>query len=391
MRCCPKPILQSLSWSGVGGRDHQQLRASIAAPAPVPAVLRQQAGRAIDRPRLCADDLNDDVLGRCLDALFAADVSTLYQVMAEQVVAKLGLKPTAVHLDITSFHVDGAYDCADGEQTGRLQLVRGYSRDHRPELNQVILELISENQAGLPVYLQALSGNSNDNSAFRETVKRHLRSLKSAQESRYLVGDAALYCAETLHLLHHQRQLFITRVPRTLTEARNAVAAIGEAPLTALGDGYQGRWLDADYADVPQRWLLVRSERPTMPSRKRWPSTCWATAPASSGVHKLCARRFACQADAEAELARFANRLKLLEIVQGHVLTEPVYASAGRPKSGQQPDSYQYRIEGQAATCLERVEGGQRPDGRVHPGHQRPERHPDHGRTAGHLQGTANG
>ena len=198
------------------------------------------ANKPVERligPGLCADDLNDDVLGRCLDALFAADVSTLYQVMAEQVVAKLGLKPTAVHLDITSFHVDGAYDCADGEQTGRLQLVRGYSRDHRPELNQVILELICENQAGLPVYLQALSGNSNDNSAFRETVKRHLRSLKSAQESRYLVGDAALYCAETLHLLHHQRQLFITRVPRTLTEARNAVAAIGEAPLTALGDG----------------------------------------------------------------------------------------------------------------------------------------------------------
>ena len=49
------------------------------------------------------------------------------------------------------------------------------------------------------------------------------------------------------------------------------------------------------------------------------------------------------------ELARFANGLKLLEIVQGHVLTEPVYASAGRPKRGQQPDSYQYRIEGQAA------------------------------------------
>ena len=39
------------------------------------------------------------------------------------------------------------------------QLVRGYSRDHRPELNQVILELICENQAGLPVYIRALSGN----------------------------------------------------------------------------------------------------------------------------------------------------------------------------------------------------------------------------------------
>ena len=57
---------------------------------------------------ICADDLNDDVLGRCLDALFEADVSALYQVMAAQVVERLGLKSTAVHLDITSFHVDGA-------------------------------------------------------------------------------------------------------------------------------------------------------------------------------------------------------------------------------------------------------------------------------------------
>ena len=120
----------------------------------------------------------------------------LYQVMAAQVVERLGLKSTAVHLDITSFHVDGAYDCADGDLVGKLQLVRGYSRDHRPELNQVILELICENQAGLPVYsVQALSGNSNDTKAFAQTVRRHLSSLKAAQECRYLVGDAALYCA----------------------------------------------------------------------------------------------------------------------------------------------------------------------------------------------------
>ncbi|MCF3099966.1 hypothetical protein EHZ86_23005, partial [Aeromonas australiensis] len=42
---------------------------------------------------------------------------------------------------------------------------------------QVILELICENQAGLPVYMQALSGNSNDTKAFAQTVRRHLSSL----------------------------------------------------------------------------------------------------------------------------------------------------------------------------------------------------------------------
>ncbi|MGL5336941.1 MAG: IS1634 family transposase, partial [Enterovibrio sp.] len=136
------------------------------------------ANKPVERligPGICADDLNDDVLGRCLDALFEANVSKLYQRISEQVVERLGLKSTALHLDITSFHVDGAYDQADGEQLGKLQLVRGYSRDHRPELNQVILELICENQAGLPVYMQALSGNSNDTKAFAQTVRRHLR------------------------------------------------------------------------------------------------------------------------------------------------------------------------------------------------------------------------
>jgi transposase len=89
------------------------------------------ANKPVERligPGIRADDLNDDVLKRCQDALFEADVSTLYQVLSEKVVALLGLQGTAVHLYITSFHVDGAYDCADGEQNGRLQLVQDYAR-----------------------------------------------------------------------------------------------------------------------------------------------------------------------------------------------------------------------------------------------------------------------
>ena len=48
--------------------------------------------------------------------------------------------------------------------------------------------------------MQALSGNSNDTKAFAQTVRRHLSSPKAAQECRYLVGDAALYCADTLQI-----------------------------------------------------------------------------------------------------------------------------------------------------------------------------------------------
>ncbi|MCG9603425.1 IS1634 family transposase, partial [Vibrio sp. Isolate31] len=119
-----------------------------------------------------AHHLTDDVLGRTLDALYEADVSALYQAIAEHVVDNLRLKTDSIHLDITSFHVDGEY--AQDEDLNAIKLVKGYSRDHRPELNQVVLELICENQAGLPVYMQALSGNTNDAKAFSEVTKRHI-------------------------------------------------------------------------------------------------------------------------------------------------------------------------------------------------------------------------
>uniref|UniRef100_UPI0025B693D9 hypothetical protein n=1 Tax=Aeromonas caviae TaxID=648 RepID=UPI0025B693D9 len=42
--------------------------------------------------------------------------------------------------------------------------------------------------------------------------------------------------ADTLQLLAQQQQLFVTRVPVTLNEAKQAVATIGAQPLTALGN-----------------------------------------------------------------------------------------------------------------------------------------------------------
>lgn len=317
------------------------------------------ANKPVERligPGIQADDLNDDVLGRCLDALFEADVSALYQVLSEKVVAFLGLQGTAVHLDITSFHVDGAYACTDGEQTGRLQLVQGYSRDHRPELNQVVLELICENEAGLPVYMKAMSGNSNDSRSFNEVVKHHLRSLKAAQASRYLVGDAALYSADTLRTLHQQQQLFVTRVPATLLEARQAVATVGEVPLQPLDNGYQGCWVDSCYAGVPQRWLMLRSEQASQREQKTLTRKLLRDSTRElKAFSRLCARRFSCPADARDELARFEASLTLLQLT-AEVVCDPVFAGRGRPKTAQQPERYQYRIEGGAATSLHRVE-----------------------------------
>ena len=54
----------------------------------------------------------------------------------------------------------------------------------------------------------------------------------------------------------------MTRAPVTLNEAKQGRGNHESAqPLTALGNGYHGRWQHANYAGVAQRWLLVRSEQ----------------------------------------------------------------------------------------------------------------------------------
>ncbi|WP_323840885.1 transposase, partial [Photorhabdus africana] len=87
----------------------------------------------------------------------------------------------------------------------------------------VVLELICENQAGIPVYMQAMSGNTNDAKAFAQTIKTHIQCLKAAQNSRYFVADAALYTEATIASLHQQKQRFITRVPLTIKEAKQSL------------------------------------------------------------------------------------------------------------------------------------------------------------------------
>jgi len=166
------------------------------------------------------EHLNDGVLGRTLDALYEVGCSDLYWVMAERELNTLGIKPDSVHLDIISFHVDGEYKTEPNEDAQHIELVRGYSQDHRPELNQVVLELICENQTGIPVFMQAMSSNTNDNKAFAEVIKEYVHCLKAAQESQYFVGDAALHSFDAIQNLARQNKKFITRIPLTLKTAK---------------------------------------------------------------------------------------------------------------------------------------------------------------------------
>ena len=143
-------------------------------------------------PGIQASHLNDDTLGRALDTLYAYGVTALYSLIAATAATRLGLAPRFAHLDSTSFHVDGRYNSDEEPHEHVMHITRGYSRDQRPDLNQVMLDLIVEHQAGMPVLMKPLSGNSSDAQDFGQLIADHVTQLQSPYGSTFLVADSAL-------------------------------------------------------------------------------------------------------------------------------------------------------------------------------------------------------
>src|ERR671919_743969 len=108
----------------------------------VPRFFYNQPTSRLISPRVVPAQLNDDALGRALDTLYDDGVTALYRRMAATAAERLGLAPRFTHRDRTSFHVDGRYNRDEEPEAQVIHMTRGYRRDHRPDLNQVMLELM---------------------------------------------------------------------------------------------------------------------------------------------------------------------------------------------------------------------------------------------------------
>jgi len=252
------------------------------------------------------EHLNDDALGRALDGLYDYGVTELFRDLSAHAAVRLGLTPRFAHLDATSFLVHGEYDGDEEPEDGVIQVRKGYSRDQRPDLNQVVLNLMVEHKAGLPVLMEPLSGNASDQGSFRELIDRHVDNLQNAHGFDYVVADSALYSAGHIQDLDEAETKFVTRVPGTLNEARQAIQNTDLADLKPLSAGYHAREKISEYGDVKQRWLIVHSEasadRATKSAANRRDREHEAE---KRDLRELEMREFSCREDAEKALSAF--------------------------------------------------------------------------------------
>ena len=204
-----------------------------------------------------ADDLNQHSLGRSLDDIFDFDPSKLYYMLSTHTVKQLGLPCQNAHIDTSSFHVDGIYNSHEESEEGVVHITKGYSRDHRPDLNQIGLELIVENQAGIPLVMQSLNGNDNDKNNFTEAVKTHIKQLQTDLNFEYIIGDSALYTSESLKQMGDEI-FWISRVPETLKDAKWAIENCSKDLMMDLNEEAHSR-ICITYADIQQHWIVYYS------------------------------------------------------------------------------------------------------------------------------------
>jgi transposase len=319
----------------------------------VPRFFHNKPTSRLISPRVSPHQLNDDALGRALDTLYTYGVTELYSLIAAHAAERLALVPRFAHLDTTSFHVDGRYNSNDEPEAQVVHITRGYSRDHRPDLNQVMLELIVEHQAGIPILMKPLSGNSSDTQDFGQVIRTHVTQLQTTYGITYLVADSALYSEANLEKLAQTQMKWITRVPATLSQAQAALAQANPQTMAVLTDGYRYHELPSTYGGIEQRGLLVYSE-PRQPQAQRTvdKQLRQQSDQESKAFKQLCKTTFACQADAQQALLTFEQRLQATFLSTSTVSVKPCYNRRGRPRKGDQPDHVVYQIEGALASSL---------------------------------------
>ena len=105
------------------------------------------------------------------------------------------------HLDSTSFHLHGEYNNiknAEKYQKRPILITRGYSRDHRPDLKQCVLDLIVSSDSGIPLFMRTGDGNQSDKAVFGQILSDVKKQIKL---DSIMVCDSALFSQENIQLI----------------------------------------------------------------------------------------------------------------------------------------------------------------------------------------------
>jgi transposase len=293
--------------------------------------------------------LNDDRCGRAVDHLFRSDRGSLFTAIVLGAINNYELGLRQFHQDTTTVTLSGEYTnqvpTTDSNRPARI--TRGYNKDHRPDLKQLIYDRTVTADGAVPIRCNILDGNTADD-------KVHQRNWLALYEllghSDFLyVADSKLCSEGNLKLIAGKKGRFLTVMPKTHKESKRFRAWVwrNDVPWVALvtrknprgknkpdvsyhgyedpqggPDGYRLFWYLSSQKRERDQQVRTKHLRKT---RKRLEQL---RPPGRGGVFRSAA---AAREAAERVLAKSKARKWLRVEIDEQVQVETVQAGPGRP------------------------------------------------------------
>lgn len=285
--------------------------------------------------------LNDDKLGRTMDKLFSKGLSNVFLAISLNAFKTFDVSLLSEHLDSSSFHLHGEYksnqnknhlnktEIVKNSEPQEIEITYGYSRDHRPDLKQFIIDLICSGDGDVPIFFKSASGNEADSASFAKILVDFKKQIKV---DSLMVADSALYTATNLKLLSDIK--WLSRVPLSLAEAKRLVSSISDSELVKSQiNGYSYVVKESNYASVKQRWLVVESEaRKKSDLRQLEKRIKKSEISATSQLKKLQKEQFNCYEDAMKAALKLSKKFKYHNLDNIHVVQKMLSAKTENQK-----------------------------------------------------------
>jgi transposase len=246
--------------------------------------------------------LNDDRVGRALLALFDADRPSLLNRMVLGAVAEFSIDCSQLHNDSTSVKLTGVYANATGATRGSKRTVaakRGHSKDHRPDLKQLVFILTVTADGAVPVACRTTDGNVEDSTTHIATWDA-LVELLGRSDFLY-VADSKLATRDNMAHIVKNHGRFVAVLPASRKE-----------------DGAFRRYL----VDHEPTWIEAQRRRRRLDEPDDVYETTEAPWPSAEGYRVVWVRSSAkTERDAESRRSRIAAGIFAIDLLNQKLLS----------------------------------------------------------------------
>jgi len=293
------------------------------------------------------EHFNRHKLGRVLDDIGEYGCEKLFNTIALEACRKEKIDMRFAHADTTSYSLNGEYD--SDSDTEKINVTYGYSKDKRQDLKQVVQELITSQDGGIPFITKAWDGNASDTIILRERVDQLMEEFSKAGD-RIFVSDSKLFDAKTAKILDKIK--FLTRVPSTIGEENKLIDKAlqsQESWTEADSKGYKLQEFSVDlYGISDQRWIVVNSKQ----ARERAQETLTKMVTKEKELidkqlSQLQTELFSCETDAQKQLTKISKKWKFHQATNQKTTTIKHYTKRGRPTANT-PYEIKWQIQAQA-------------------------------------------